>query len=198
MNILKSPEYETVNYVNYQKFYLPIVWIILLFIGIDVYVEFNYSDHITGFIKDLAKILIIGFMLIANSIFNFDSRKILIVTFYLVIISVFISMPYLVILYNLPFETSYLKAELICLILTLGIGVLVRPIHMIVFIAINIVFTIISIVLTKGSYPLTSFLFYFLMSSAAGLLGYKIYMINLPLNQRISSTIAHSQCAISN
>lgn len=186
LKIFTTPDYLPVNYSNYDKLFKPIIVVIYLLIGLDAYLEFFIEENSIFFIKDIVKLIVISFLLSGYYLFNFNLKRILIITFYMVLISIYISMPFRIMEMSLPFEPYYLKVELLSLILTLGIGVLVRPFHMLMFVLLNVLFTIMSAILTKGSYPYAQFAFYLSVNSAAGFLGYMIYMMNLRLNSKIS------------
>ncbi len=181
-----SKHFPHVNFVNYEKLYIPVIYAITGGIAIDTYIEYFIEDSTFFFYKDVLKLCVIFLLILSHYIFKVRAQHIFITIFYMVLASIMSSLPVRIEFEQAPFEPYYLKVELITLILTFGIGILVKPIHMLFFVLANVIFNAGCFVMTDGSYPPEKLFFYLSMNSVAGLLGYAIHSTHLATNKRIS------------
>lgn len=73
------------------------------------------------------------------------------------------------------------------MIITLAIGFLVHPIHIIISLIINFLFIVLCAIQLQGSYPFSKFLFYETLISGSGFAGYLFHMDFLRLERNIKN-----------
>lgn len=167
---------------KYNKLLTPILAVLISVLFFDIFVEYAYDSSSFFFYKDVANFFVV---LVAILLWHFNYIKpsrVLLVSFYSIILSVLISLPFRV-YYGFPFESYFLKIEIIIMILTFAIGVLVHPVHKIITLILNLLFIIACIILTN--YPIVKFLFFGLLVSGAGIAGYIVQTQFLLLNEQI-------------
>jgi len=98
-------------------------------------------------------------------------------------ICILISFSFRIVSYQ-SFETYFLKTELIFFVLTIAIGVLVKPRHMLVFLITNFTFISVSY-FSFSSYPFEKYLFYGSLVIGSGIIGYYIHTYFQFLNREI-------------
>ncbi|GAB3650321.1 hypothetical protein GCM10028791_17320 [Echinicola sediminis] len=74
------------------------------------------------------------------------------------------------------FEVYFLKIELVMVLLMIGIGLLTSPVHMIYSLIVNSGFILMCVFLGPEDFSLIKYLFFFLVITGAGLIGWRLYV----------------------
>ena len=150
-----------------------IIGVILL----HAYVEHKISAWNVFVFKDIINLCLIASIITLYGIRKLTRNEVLIVMWYSLILNVISSFFIRVNAPDFNFENYFLKSEIIIIILTLSIGILVRPIHMLIIMAINLLFIALCFFVYDINYPTEKFLLYIVMVLGTGILGYKVYML---------------------
>jgi len=135
------------------------------------------------FLKDLFCLFLLTIYFIGYKIKYVPAKELVTITFYTLMICILISFSFRIVSYQ-SFETYFLKTELIFFVLTIAIGVLVKPRHMLVFLITNFTFISVSY-FSFSSYPFEKYLFYGSLVIGSGIIGYYIHTYFQFLNREI-------------
>lgn len=158
-----------------------------LSLGVDAFVEYSIGGTSFFFLKDVVNILVVFMALIGLRLKFLTKSVVFLITMYSMFLSIMISFPVRNSYPDFDFEPYFLKVELIVMILTFAIGVFVHPVHKIVALGLNLTFITICIVGLNGEYPLSKFLFYAILVSGSGYVGYLLHMSFIRLGQKIKN-----------
>ena len=193
--LIKNDKLDEVQ--AYDKFFTPIVFIIMISISADALVEYNIGGISSEyFIKNL---IIIGIILSAYLFYLFDiisNKKVLLVASYSILAGIMSSIYFRYNMIGFEFEPYFLKVEIILIILTFAIGVLVHPIHKIITILLNLVFILTCACIYDIDYPTEKFIFYAFMISFSGFAAFAVHLTFIRLNKNIHN--AHEYITLQN
>ncbi|WP_103069925.1 sensor histidine kinase [Aquimarina sediminis] len=168
-----------------KEWFLYIITIIFSGLLIDTYSEYKIGGTSIFVIKDLV-IIIISIILVTlflkkqiSGVLTFT------VIVYSILLSFGISLPLKIGTEGFVFEAFFLKAELILILLSFATGILITPIHIIITIVYNTIFILACFFYTKGVYPIEKIIFYFIIATGGGLIGYLIQLKFIKLTKTI-------------
>lgn len=177
---------------TYKSLLKIILSVIIITIIIDTANEYKTNHNSFFFYKDIINLVFI-LLSLALCYFNYiKNTTLLVLAFYSILLSITVSLPYRIESHH-HFESYFLKTELIFLIITFATGALIKPIHMLICIALNFIFIISSYIVNNEGYPIEKYLFYTSLTLGTSYAGYKVhnYFINLQKKIEEKKEIIH-------
>lgn len=171
---------------GFNKVFHLTLFVILGSLIIDLWAEYTEGGFSLFVIKDAINIAIV---LIAYSLYHFrhiSSSNTMVIAVYSIVINITVSLPFRVQSADFFFERYFLKVEIIMLILSFAIGVMIHYRHKIIMLSYNALFILMCYLVSDGSYPLPSFLFFGFLVIGSGLVGYRLNRVLLQLNRELN------------
>lgn len=161
------------------------ILLILLCLSIDAQIEYNLGGLSFFFYKDVlnGSLILMGLMLIWFK--KISRSKVISIVIYSIVFGIIFSFPIRVNTITFDFESYFLKTEMIIMILTLAIGILVKPVHKIVMIGANVIFLIMCAVTIQDTFPMEKYIFYGVMVCGSGFIGYVVQSKFMNLNKEL-------------
>ena len=170
----------------YKKTFGPLVFLTLAVLLLDAVAEYRAVGGFSPIvIKDFVTVALCA---IPYTLFRFglmSEQNVIAVMVYTIVIGIMVMLPYRVQRPHIEFEVYFLKIEIILVILTYAIGILVNPRHILVLLAMNLVFIAFCYYYTASFFDTEKYWYYIALISVAGVLGYKLHKIFIDINMQL-------------